>query len=106
MTASQTLRAALSKVESTHPGFSYDLVLGLVRKASAGDNNNVGGGGGGSDVASINESLLRLQGAAGDQDSKHLVLVVVIVIVIVVVVVFVLVLVVILLLLKLLLFLL
>lgn len=56
--ASQTLRAALSKVESTHPGFSYDLVLGLVKKA---------------DVAvNMNESLLRLQGSIAEQDSKAL----------------------------------
>ena len=55
--ASQTLRAALSKVEAAHPGFSYDFVLGLVRKADA---NNV----------NMNESLLRLQGAVSDQDCK------------------------------------
>ena len=55
--ASQTLRAALSKVEQAHPGFSYDYVLGLVRKADA---NNV----------NMNESLLRLQGAVSDQDCK------------------------------------
>jgi len=53
--ASQTLRAALSKVEAAHPGFSYDLVLGLVRKADASSVN-------------MNESLLRLQGAVSDQD--------------------------------------
>lgn len=54
--ASQTLKAALSKVESSHPGFSYDLVLGLVRKA---------------DIAvNMNESLLRLQGNISEQDSK------------------------------------
>ena len=58
MAASQTLRAALSKVEAAHPGFSYDLVLGLVRKADAGSNVN------------MNESLLRLQGAVSDQDCK------------------------------------
>ena len=56
--ASQTLRAALSKVEQAHPGFSYDFVLGLVRKADA---NNV----------NMNESLLRLQGAVSDQDCKY-----------------------------------
>ena len=55
--ASQTLRAALSKVEAAHPGFSYDLVLGLVRKADASSVN-------------MNESLLRLQGAVSDQDCK------------------------------------
>ena len=57
MAASQTLRAALSKVEAAHPGFSYDLVLGLVRKADALSVN-------------MNESLLRLQGAVSDQDCK------------------------------------
>ena len=57
MAASQTLRAALSKVEAAHPGFSYDLVLGLVRKADASSVN-------------MNESLLRLQGAVSDQDCK------------------------------------
>ncbi len=65
VTASQTLRAALSKVESTHPGFSYDLVLGLVRKA-----NGNSGGGGGTDAVNVNESLLRLQGTASEQDSE------------------------------------
>ena len=57
MAASQTLRAALSKVEAAHPGFSYDLVLGLVKKADANSVN-------------MNESLLRLQGAVQDQDCK------------------------------------
>ena len=57
--ASQTLRAALSKVEAAHPGFSYDLVLGLVKKADANSVN-------------MNESLLRLQGAVQDQDCKKL----------------------------------
>ena len=59
MAASQTLRAALSKVEAAHPGFSYDLVLGLVRKADASSVN-------------MNESLLRLQGAVSDQDCKFI----------------------------------
>ena len=58
MAASQTLRAALSKVEAAHPGFSYDLVLGLVKKADANSVN-------------MNESLLRLQGAVSDQDCKY-----------------------------------
>ncbi len=56
MAASQTLRAALSKVESSHPGFSYDLVLGLVRKGDV--------------KVNLNESLLRLQGTVTEQDSK------------------------------------
>jgi len=53
--ASQTLRAAMSKVESSHPGFSYDLVMGLVRRADLSVN--------------MNESVLRLQGSVTDQDS-------------------------------------
>ena len=59
--ASQTLRAALCKAEASHPGFSYDLVLGLVRKS--GDTGI---------PVNMNESLLRLQGAVSDQDSEYL----------------------------------
>jgi len=55
--ASQTLRAAISKVESVHPGFSYDLVMGLVRRADVSVN--------------MNESMLRLQGGVSDQDSQE-----------------------------------
>jgi hypothetical protein len=55
--ASQTLRAALSKVESSHPGFSYDFVLGLVRKGDV--------------KVNLNESLLRLQGSVTEQDSEY-----------------------------------
>jgi len=58
--ASQTLRAALCKAEASHPGFSYDLVLGLVRKS--GDTGI---------PVNMNESLLRLQGAVSDQDSHE-----------------------------------
>lgn len=53
--ASQTLRAALCKAEASHPGVSYDLVLGLVRKGDI--------------QVNMNESLLRLQGAVSEQDS-------------------------------------
>ena len=54
LAASQTLKAALSKVEAANPGDSYDLVLGVVRKGDMdGD---------------MNEGLLRLQGV--EQDSK------------------------------------
>ena len=42
-------------VESSHPGFSYDLVMGLVRRADLSVN--------------MNESVLRLQGSVTDQDS-------------------------------------
>ncbi|XP_029727162.1 programmed cell death protein 10 [Aedes albopictus] len=52
--ASQTLRAALTKAEQTHPGMTYDLVMGIIRK---GDIN-----------VNMNESILRLQGAATDTD--------------------------------------
>ena len=33
MASAQTLRAAFSKVEAQHPGFSWDLVRGLLRQA-------------------------------------------------------------------------
>lgn len=72
MAASQTLRAALSKVnlmishdkylhdcllqvEHSHPGFTYDLVMRLVHKADLSVN--------------MNEAILRLQGGVSDQDS-------------------------------------
>ena len=56
--ASQTLRAALTKAEHTHPGLTYDLVMGIIRK---GDIN-----------VNMNESILRLQGAASDSDCEYL----------------------------------
>lgn len=54
--ASQTLRAALSKAEAVHPGFTYDLVVGIMRHGDLSVN--------------MNESVLRLQGAASDADGK------------------------------------
>lgn len=54
MAASQTLRAALSKAEAVHPGFAYDLILGIMRR---GDLN-----------VNMNEGILRLQGAATESD--------------------------------------
>merc|ERR1712156_1352252 len=48
-------RAAFSKVEYAHPGFTYDLVMRLVSKADLSVN--------------MNESVLRLQGGVSDQDS-------------------------------------
>ncbi|CAG0879063.1 unnamed protein product [Darwinula stevensoni] len=51
---SQTLRAALTKVEAAHPGFTYDLVMGIIRKADLSVN--------------IHESLLRLQGQLSDNE--------------------------------------
>ena len=44
------------QVESSHPGVSYDLVLGLVRKGDV--------------KVNLNESLLRLQGTVTEQDSE------------------------------------
>ncbi|XP_065565595.1 programmed cell death protein 10-like [Artemia franciscana] len=55
--AAQTLRAALVKVENVHPGFTHDLVLGLVKKADLSIN--------------MNEALLRLQGQVADTDSEY-----------------------------------
>ncbi|RZF35714.1 hypothetical protein LSTR_LSTR009582 [Laodelphax striatellus] len=55
--ASQTLRAALTKAEAVHPGFTYDLVVGLVRHGELSVN--------------MNESVLRLQGSASDADAEY-----------------------------------
>ncbi|XP_011311773.1 programmed cell death protein 10-A isoform X2 [Fopius arisanus] len=50
--AAQTLKSALSKAENTHPGLTYDLILGIVRRADL--------------SLDMNASILRLQGAASD----------------------------------------
>ncbi|XKL60727.1 hypothetical protein PGB90_007784 [Kerria lacca] len=55
VSASQTLRAALSKAEAVHPGFAYDLVIGIMRRGELSVN--------------MNESILRLQGAASESDA-------------------------------------
>lgn len=52
--ASQTLRAALTKAEASHPGLTYDLVVGIMRRGEVSVN--------------MNESILRLQGAVSDTD--------------------------------------
>ncbi|KAL0274198.1 UNVERIFIED_CONTAM: hypothetical protein PYX00_006678 [Menopon gallinae] len=52
--AIQTLRAAISKVESSYPGFTYDLVVGIMRRGDLSIN--------------MNESILRLQGSVSDTD--------------------------------------
>lgn len=57
--ASQTLRAALSKVEAAHPGFTYDLVVGIMRRGDLSVN--------------MNESVLRLQGTTSESDGELLV---------------------------------
>lgn len=56
MAASQTLRAALTKAEQAHPGLSYDIVVGILKK---GDLN-----------VNMNESILRLQGGASETDCE------------------------------------
>lgn len=57
VTASQTLRAALTKAEQAHPGLSYDIVMGIMKKSELNVN--------------LNESILRLQGNASDTDCKY-----------------------------------
>lgn len=54
--AAQTLRAALSKAESSHPGITYDLIMGIIRRAELN--------------LDMNESVLRLQGTASDYDGE------------------------------------
>jgi hypothetical protein len=54
--ASQTLRAALLKVEAAHPGFTYDLVVGIMRRGDLSIN--------------MNESVLRLQGTTSESDGE------------------------------------
>lgn len=54
--AGQTLKAAFSRVESCRPGFSSDLLLWLVRRAGI--------------TVNLHESMLRLQGDAGDNDAE------------------------------------
>ena len=54
--ATQTLRSAISKVETTYPGFMYDLILGIMKRGDL--------------VVNMNESVLRLQGSISDSDSE------------------------------------
>ncbi|CAG9863084.1 unnamed protein product [Phyllotreta striolata] len=54
VSASQTLRSALTKAEASHPGLTYDLVVGILRKGDL--------------TVNMNESILRLQGALSDSD--------------------------------------
>lgn len=56
VSASQTLRSALTKAEATYPGLAYDLVVGILRKGDL--------------TVNMNESILRLQGAASDSDGN------------------------------------
>ncbi|KAL7646155.1 UNVERIFIED_CONTAM: hypothetical protein RMT77_003056 [Armadillidium vulgare] len=55
-TSGQTLRAAFTRVEATCPGFTYDLITSLVKKAELSVN--------------MNEAILRLQGSLSDQESS------------------------------------
>lgn len=52
--AAQTLRAALTKAEKAHPGLSYDIVVGILKKGDI--------------KVNMNESILRLQGGASETD--------------------------------------
>jgi len=52
--AAQALRNAFTKVEGTHPGFAFDLMQGLVKKADQSVN--------------MSESVLRLQGSVPDSE--------------------------------------
>merc|ERR1712142_394920 len=52
----QTLRHALSKVEAAYPGFTYEFVMGLVRKADL--------------TVNMNESILRLQGSVNESETS------------------------------------
>lgn len=56
VSASQTLRSALTKAETAHPGLTYDLVVAILRK--------------GDFTVNLNESILRLQGAVSESDGK------------------------------------
>lgn len=54
VSASQTLRAALTKAETAYPGLTYDLVVGIMRRGEI--------------TVNMNESILRLQGALTESD--------------------------------------
>lgn len=55
--AAQLLRAAFKNAEAAHPGLCHNFVLGLVKKAEL--------------KVNVNESLLRLQGAALDHETSE-----------------------------------
>jgi len=54
VSASQTLRSALSKAEAAYPGLTYDFVVGIMRRGDI--------------TVNMNEGILRLQGAVSDTD--------------------------------------
>jgi hypothetical protein len=57
ISASQTLRSALTKAEASYPGLTHDLVIGIMRKGDL--------------TVNLNESILRLQGAASETDGNR-----------------------------------
>lgn len=56
--AAQLLRAAFNNAEADHPGVCHSFILGLMKKADV--------------KLNMNESLLRVQGAALEQESSEL----------------------------------
>lgn len=54
--AAQSLRSAILKTEQNNPGFCYDLILAITRRADLNVN--------------LNESVLRLQGNLPESDCK------------------------------------
>lgn len=54
--AAQMLRVAFNNAEAAHPGLCHSFILGLIKKADM--------------KVNMNESLLRVQGAALEQDSS------------------------------------
>ncbi|XP_060518079.1 programmed cell death protein 10 isoform X2 [Cylas formicarius] len=55
--ASQTLRAAFTKVEASCPGLTLDIVLGILKQGEL--------------TVNMNESILRLQGSVSDTDVEY-----------------------------------
>ncbi|KAF7284040.1 hypothetical protein GWI33_022659 [Rhynchophorus ferrugineus] len=58
MSATHTLRAAFTKAETTYPGLTLDLVLGILKQGDL--------------TVNMNESILRLQGTVSDSDKYRL----------------------------------
>lgn len=54
MGAAQSLRSAILKTEQNNPGFCYDLIMAIMRRAELNVN--------------LNESVLRLQGNLPESD--------------------------------------
>ena len=56
----QTLRSALKRAEAAYPGFTYELVTRLVKKADVSLN--------------MNEALLRLQGSVNESECLYFII--------------------------------